>query len=560
MKIINHKKIIISLAAFCIFYNIYSCAAIRAPSGGLKDIIPPVLLYSLPKSGSVNFKGENIELFFSEYLSEKSIDNSITILPDINNLYKIKYKGDKIIIEFLDSLEDNQTYILSINRDLKDEHNVPIDEGTQLAFSTGHKIDYGIISGRIHHSSVASVHLWNIGDSSDQVYFWKRPPDYKIDASDNGEYKFNYLSPGDYKVMGFDKKASTNLIDPDNTVYGIPFLEKITIDTIKKVLDHIDIIVPNNPRMTRLIKGEWVSNRWGKLTFNSPINNYIDDISVAIKVDSIIYIGETFIDNNEKNILHFFINDTISKGEKTLINIKPVIEKTYAIIDSASITARVPFEQDTTFLTIESELQKNILEIEENKIVPLNLSFSRLMTADVFDTTDFLFKDSIKIDIDNNWISPKYFQIMPKTNWSPNSDYSLMFLKEKISLFNKYEKSIKDSLLVIKFSTSRFKKFGNIEGKINKSKINSIIVRLISFENEELFYDANINSDSSFKITQVPEGQYYLMVFYDDDKNKNFSSGHVMPYLSSEWFMFLSDTLTIRSNWDMEISDINLEK
>ena len=58
------------------------------------------------------------------------------------------------------------------------------------------------------------------------------------------------------------------------------------------------------------------------------------------------------------------------------------------------------------------------------------------------------------------------------------------------------------------------KKFGNIEGKINKSKINSIIVRLISFENEELFYDANINSDSSFKITQVPEGQYYLMVFY----------------------------------------------
>ena len=71
MKIINHKKIIISLAAFCIFYNIYSCAAIRAPSGGLKDIIPPVLLYSLPKSGSVNFKGENIELFYKLSTNKK---------------------------------------------------------------------------------------------------------------------------------------------------------------------------------------------------------------------------------------------------------------------------------------------------------------------------------------------------------------------------------------------------------------------------------------------------------------------------------------------------------
>ena len=560
MKISNHKKIIISLAVFCIFYNIYSCAAIQAPSGGLKDITPPYLLYSIPESGSANFKSDRIELFFSEYLLEKSIDNSITILPNVNESYKIKYKGDRIIIEFLDNLENNQTYILSISRDLKDEHNVPIDEGMQLAFSTGDKIDDGIVSGRIYHSSLASVHLWSIGDSLDQIYFWQRPPDYKVDASDNGDYKFNYLSPGNYKVIGFDKKNSTNLIDPDNTVYGIPFLEKITIDTIRKVFDQINIILPNNPRMTRLIKGEWVSNRWGKLTFNNPINNYVDNILVGIKADSILFTGETFIDNNEKNTLHFFISDTIPKGEKTAITIKPVIINTYTVIDSASINARIPFEQDTTFLKIEAQLQKNILQIEENKIVPLSLSFSRLMDKDVFDSAISLFKDSIKIDIENNWISPKYFQIIPKNNWSPNSVYSLMFLREKISLFNNDKKNIKDSLLVIKFSTSEFKKFGNIEGKINKSKINNVIVRLISFENKELFYDANVSSNSLFKIIQVPEGQYYLMVFYDDDKNKNFSTGSLMPYLSSERFMFLADTLTIRSNWDMEISDINLEK
>ena len=139
MKISNHKKIIISLAVFCIFYNIYSCAAIQAPSGGLKDITPPYLLYSIPESGSANFKGDRIELFFSEYLLEKSIDNSITILPNVNELYKIKYKGDRIIIEFLDNLENNQTYILSISRDLKDEHNVLKSENALIKMSRSNK-------------------------------------------------------------------------------------------------------------------------------------------------------------------------------------------------------------------------------------------------------------------------------------------------------------------------------------------------------------------------------------------------------------------------------------
>ena len=169
----------------------------------------------------------------------------------------------------------------------------------------------------------------------------------------------------------------------------------------------------------------------GKLTFNNPINNYVDNILVGIKTDSILSTGETYIDNNEKNTLHFFISDTIPKGEKTAITIKPVTINTYTVIDSASINARIPFEQDTTFLTIEAQLQKNILQIEENKIVPLSLSFSRLMDKDVFDSAISLFKDSIKIDIENNWISPKYFQIIPKNNWSPNSVYSLMFLEKK---------------------------------------------------------------------------------------------------------------------------------
>ena len=71
-------------------------------------------------------------------------------------------KNPNVIIELNDSLIKDQTYIISINRNLIDEHKVKIKQEVQLAFSTGEKIDNGSIKGKVYHSSLASVGLWKI--------------------------------------------------------------------------------------------------------------------------------------------------------------------------------------------------------------------------------------------------------------------------------------------------------------------------------------------------------------------------------------------------------------
>ena len=83
----------------------------------------------------------------SEYLLEKSLKNAFTILPKTSTPAEIKYEGDKVNIYFPDSLSSEQTYILSINRELKDERGVPLSKGIQLAFSTGSRIDNSKIAG-----------------------------------------------------------------------------------------------------------------------------------------------------------------------------------------------------------------------------------------------------------------------------------------------------------------------------------------------------------------------------------------------------------------------------
>ena len=125
--------------------QIYSCAAVSTPEGGPKDNTPPELISSNPKSGSLQFKGGEVILSFSEYIDERSISNSISISPRLENPVDITYDDDNILLNFPDSLLNEQTYVITINRNLKDERKVAIDKSIQVAFTTGNIIDEGII-------------------------------------------------------------------------------------------------------------------------------------------------------------------------------------------------------------------------------------------------------------------------------------------------------------------------------------------------------------------------------------------------------------------------------
>jgi len=558
MKLFNSKKFILSLSVFYGIYNIYSCAAIQSPSGGPKDNTPPILLSSYPESGSTRFSSGKVDLVFSEYLQEKSINNAITILPTTKTPAEIKYKGDKVTIFFPDSLLSNQTYIISINRELKDEHGVPLAQGIQLALSTGERIDKSELSGQIFYNGKASGLLWKIRDSTDRVNFYKRLPDYKIDASDDGEYVFSYLSPGSYKIVAVDRSISGRLLDPSYAVYGIPWNDPITIDTINMVQTGINILISEESRTTRILSAQWVSNRWGKLTFDNSIDQYEKTIPVDVVSDSFGVRAKTFIDNKEKNILHFLIPDTIKSGTKTIIDVAPVYQNTYVVIDSGKIFARIPTEKDTSYIAITNHNNSSVLDIEEDNILPLDIHFSKIMDNVKLDSAISLFKDSTLLDINMVWDSPMHLAITPNSNWEPLSKYSLIIIRDKI--FSTMVRSIEDSIKTIKISTSRFKKFGSLIGNIITPHSNPLIAKLSTFEKENIFHNAIVNSSSLFKITKIPEGKYYLLFFYDKDANTKYSTGHLSPYATSEWFELVPDTISIRSNWDMEVADIRLTK
>ena len=536
---------------------IYSCAAIQAPPGGPKDIIPPKLVHAVPANGSIYFTGGRVELVFSEYLQENSVYNAIRIQPSLPEPLGIKYKGRTLWIDFPDSLIENQTYIISINRDLRDEHGVQLGQGLQIAYATGSEIDRGEINGKVYYDKPVALHLWMVNSESDLTQFYTSPPDYVTDADNEGNYSFYHLSPGSYRLIGVDRSSAGLSLDPERMIYGLSWRNIVQLDS-NQVKDGINMRIAERFRKIKLIRGEWLGRYWGKLFFSDNISNYEKLLSVHVIKDSSILVPTTFLDMLDKKVLHFILPDSLPDDSRLTITIPAISQGERTLIDSGRVTVRASSESDTSYLDIINP--KNGFEIkpEEDRVVPLDIFFSRIMKDSVNEDTIHLLSDTIAIPFSSQWLSPLHLQIVPKENWITRSKFSLVIMRDRISPF--FGRSLQDSIKTIQLSTTNFIGFGNLVGRIEKPYPQPLVAELVPFENEQSKQWTVVNSNSEFEISHVSEGKYSLLIFNDLDGVRNYSYGQIDPFQPAEWFQFLPDTITIRNNWDMEITDIRLEQ
>ena len=159
--IITIRKIFYNLLPFSIIFItiffIQDCAVIKPPSGGPKDTTPPFLINVNPPSGSLYYKSEKIVLEFSEYMDPNSIEKGIRIFPYLEVEISILSKGNLVTINMPNDLEPNQTYVINLSRNIKDEHGIELSDAIFLAYSTGGDISKGSISGIVYSLSLIPI-------------------------------------------------------------------------------------------------------------------------------------------------------------------------------------------------------------------------------------------------------------------------------------------------------------------------------------------------------------------------------------------------------------------
>ncbi|MEC9307294.1 MAG: hypothetical protein VX957_02830, partial [Candidatus Neomarinimicrobiota bacterium] len=87
-----------------------------------------------------------------------------------------------------------------------------------------------------------------------------------------------------------------------------------------------------------------------------------------------------------------------------------------------------------------------------------------------------------------------------------------------------------------------------------------VVAQVKYLEKEPEDFYTVVNLDGTFAMNRLREGNYSLLFFEDSDGDNRYSYGSLDPYKPAEWFFIYPDTVEIRGNWDMELTDIQFEK
>ncbi len=225
MKVWSFLSFFISLSVWLISGS--GCGQPIPPTGGPRDSLPPLITGAEPADSSLNFNGNKITLTFNEYITLDNPFEKITYspLPKINPQVEGKLKT--VIIKIKDTLEPNTTYSIDFGESITD-----INENNKLrdfryVFSTGPRIDSGVLTGRVYLAengktdSTLIVVLHKNGYDSAVA---KEKPRYAAKLNKDGDFTFRYLAPGEYYIFALNDEGGQKTYNQESQYIG--FLDK----------------------------------------------------------------------------------------------------------------------------------------------------------------------------------------------------------------------------------------------------------------------------------------------------------------------------------------------
>jgi hypothetical protein len=193
-----------------------SCANIIPPVGGPRDSLPPVLVTSLPKDSSVNFKGNRITLTFDEYVDVKDLQTNLIVSPVPKNAPIIDSKLKNVTIRLRDSLEPNTTYSINFGNAIKDVNEGNTAKEFTYIFSTGSKIDNNTLVGKVMLAETGKIDTTLIvalyKDVNDTAVI-KHTPRYYAKLKGDGSFSFKNLPEGQFAIYAMPNDYSKKYDD-----------------------------------------------------------------------------------------------------------------------------------------------------------------------------------------------------------------------------------------------------------------------------------------------------------------------------------------------------------
>ncbi|NIW80729.1 MAG: hypothetical protein GWN16_15265 [Calditrichae bacterium] len=536
-------------------YN--ACAVRKAPPGGPPDKTPPQVVRTFPSADSTNVRQlEHLEIEFDEAIDQTSVQKQIWLLPELPNGFEIEWKGsDKLRIVPNDSLETNQTYLLTIGTGVSDIRRNNLDQPIVLPFSTGPIIDQGKISGRVvaERTKGVFIYAYQISDTFSAQTVFKGKPRYYTQVGKDGRYQIRYLKSAPYRLYALDDQTGDRLYTLEADQIGIPFMD-LELDSTKQQYDYINFtLIREDTTGPKLLRTQSVNNQKIEIVFDEGL---IDSQQFDIQIiDSLqeeplqIYGEEPDISDPAKLLVYTAVQEKVLyKG-----TINPVRDEAGNLSDS--VPSKFKFtgkpEPDTTTVRlieiIPRQQQKNVAYDSD-----VQLTFSYPVDT-VTLRENFQLIDQDSIGVAGNWrfrslSAPRF---VPDTLLKKGQTYTLAL--NLVNVRNVFGQAFGDSTYIHQFTTWDWSQLGEISGEVTVSKKDwkRAIIEVTTLSGRKV---ASVAAEvgKSYQISFLPDGQYFLQAKMDVNQNGRYDKGQSLPFQFAEPFIEYQDTVKVRKRWTTE--------
>jgi hypothetical protein len=541
------------------------CANSQPPQGGVKDTIPPILLGSLPKDSSINYRGNTLLLVFDEDVVVENINKEMVVAPNKNVKFRYSLKRNKLTIKFDEPFEDSTTYSIDFRQSIKDFSEKNPAKDLRLAFSTWNILDTLYIKGEVRDLMTgkpikdAIVALYA---DNDTLTITKNAPLYFAKTNDKGQYSLGNLSAKSYKLYTLVDKDNNLKYSKDDEAIG--FLSSSITPSQQDSLVLFCTTYDNKPltfNKSQTQKG------YTDLIFNKSIKNARITPSSQEDIDKIyfkIYKSSIYLYYTDKNLpqdstqITYFAEDSLGQTLKNTINVKfaPKEEAKPAKEDDKKQKGKDEEKNSKRESVNVSKLQYTQvspkgLEISKNEAFNIVLTFPIPLKTYFIDSLNWSYSKE-----DQKPISQKHFLNEDRTiftieNFSSDKDVSLDFKKGAfISIFN-------DSTDVssLKYTLKKPEKFGIINGKVETTQENFIIQLL----NEKYEVEKEIRNQRKFRFEDVIAGKKFIRVLIDENGDNQWSKGSFKENIAPEKIYHFMSEIELKANWEITEEDVILK-
>ncbi|PHS06051.1 MAG: hypothetical protein COA88_11215 [Kordia sp.] len=524
------KKSLIIISVICI--TILSCAKKGRPSGGEKDIAPPVMLNATPENYSTNFTGQEIKIYFNEYVKLNDLTKQLIISPPLDTRPLITPQGGAskyVKIKIYDTLQPNTTYSFSFGKSIVDNNESNPYPYFKYVFSTGKSIDSLELNGSIRDAiaktadDFVSVMLYEIDSTFTDSVVYNKTPRYITNTLDSTtNFKFENLKAGKYLLTALKEETDnykfnqkTDKIAFKKEFITIPNEEAHELTLFKEIQDY-KALKAKHERKNR-IKFRYEGEAKGAIIINLLSDkNIVSTITKEVSNDTLQYWFKPNVDLDS-------LNFTMSHKQE---------------IDSFTVRIRKKIKADSlSFKPVSSSLT-----LDKNyQIVPTipvtTIDDSKIKILD---------KDSIAVPFKSS-VDKLTSIINLEFKKEESQKYTISILPDA---FTDFFDATNDTLNY-RASTKALSAYGNFKVTLNNAPSTPLVVQLVT-KTGEVKYEKTGTGVYVYDFLNVNPATYSLRVVFDDNNNKKYDTGNYLKKLQPERIAYHPEEIEIRANWDVD--------